>query len=32
MERGFSTAALIACGVISWKTMRLTGIFGFSSS
>jgi hypothetical protein len=32
MSRGLSTAALIACGVISWNTIRRTGTFGFSSS
>ena len=32
MSRGLSTAALIACGVISWNTIRRTGTLGFSSS
>ena len=29
--RGFWSASSIACFVISWKTIRLTGTFGFSS-
>jgi hypothetical protein len=32
MSRGLATAALMACGVISWNTMRRTGTLGFSSS
>ena len=32
MSRGFSTARVIASLVISLKTIRLTGTFGFSSS
>ncbi len=31
-SRGLATAARIASLVISWKTMRWTGIFGFSTS
>ncbi|SKZ31187.1 Uncharacterised protein [Mycobacteroides abscessus subsp. abscessus] len=31
-SRGFSAAARIAGSVISWNTMRLTGIFGLSVS
>ena len=32
MSRGLATARWIASRVISWKTMRLTGTVGFSSS
>ena len=32
MSRALPTASWIAFGVISWKTIRLTGTFGFSSS
>ncbi len=30
-ERGFSSARSIASRVISWKTIRRTGTFGFST-
>ena len=32
MSRGLATERAIASRVISWKTIRLTGTFGFSSS
>ena len=31
-SRGFSTASVMALGVISWKTIRRTGTLGLSSS